>query len=283
MSRKGNKYIISLKDKFYIHDNINFPINIAVGDLNHSGYPELLVNVAKRATDNRSARVVIVSFIDGEYQEMEDDSLAELYELRNVISARFFDLDEDGSLDILVSTQNTENEHEKAKLYAFYNNWNMDAFYLKAQILHGKQEVPHAITGASFKFEVVDPEHEILKFGGCQHMQNSYRAMETPYMIFGLGRVTSYVENFYVTVATNPSSTKMWTPVMPNSYLIVQKEQESGWDLELFTNMTNNILYTTIVCGALVFILCILILWGKYRERKEDYEGQDVRPFNLFL
>jgi len=67
MSRKGNKYIISLKDKFYIHDNINFPINIAVGDLNHSGYPELLVNVAKRATDNRSARVVIVSFIDGEY------------------------------------------------------------------------------------------------------------------------------------------------------------------------------------------------------------------------
>ena len=67
MDSKGNKFVIHLDDKFYIHDNVNFPISISIGDLNHSGYPELMVNVAKRATDNKTARVAILSYIDGEY------------------------------------------------------------------------------------------------------------------------------------------------------------------------------------------------------------------------
>jgi len=89
--------------------------------------------------------------------------------LRNVVSANFFDIDENGDLDILVTTYDiTQISINKAEIHAFYNNLLTDSFHLKSQALNGKHSYSSTYPGCHFKFIIVNPDMEVLDFYGVQ-------------------------------------------------------------------------------------------------------------------
>jgi hypothetical protein len=127
--------------------------------MDSDGYPELMVVLNKGKLKKTSFATLYEK--DGDsFSEVTSDFYDDIRELENVISAAFFDIDENGDLDILVTTE----EGGTAYIHSFYNNFLTDAFHLKAQALNGKHSYSSAYPGATFKFIVMDPDMDVQDF-----------------------------------------------------------------------------------------------------------------------
>jgi hypothetical protein len=64
----------------------------------------------------------------------------------------------------------------------------------------------------------------------------------------------------------------MWTPIIPNSYLILSPDTDSsdGWFLELFASPTDNIGIIVAVSLALLLVIGIIVIWRFILEKRED-------------
>ena len=70
---------------------------------------------------------------------------------------------------------------------------------------------------------------------------------------------------------------RVWTPIIPNSQLIIfaNGDETSDWALELFISPTTK-LYLVVLCGAISLVLigvwiCVL----EYNEKQEDRKKRE--------
>ena len=47
------------------------------------------------------------------------------------------------------------------------------------------------------------------------------KTLQLPYCFIGLGRTNNYIENLKVTLPIKHDQSKEWTPIIPNSQLII--------------------------------------------------------------
>ncbi|WFD01001.1 hypothetical protein MYAM1_003761 [Malassezia yamatoensis] len=283
------------------------PVFVRIGDINLDGYPDLLLLTIPKHRRPSETRVRLLESIECLPRSKAPgcDSLHEsqlkrrsfqlvrntaLDQYRYVRSAALVDLDEDGTLDILLQSYEQVQILPSAarRLTFFQNNDFHDAFFLKALTLNGacrtQCEPPNSssfepwgagLGGASYKFTVLDPNGVRRAQQVMQQPQTVYNALLPPSAFIGLGRTNNYVESLFV------GSTRRQTQpyvamegVIPNSEVVVSpwQDQQSPltWHRELFLHPADWIPVVTAALIALITLLGTIVYALNLNENRED-------------
>ncbi|GAA5798014.1 hypothetical protein HPULCUR_003412 [Helicostylum pulchrum] len=275
------EYIRVKDDNFRGH----LPIPIHVGDYNMDGYPDLLVttservillesipcdsNICSSATEKAGRR----SF------ELVTAGADILNKISNPSQAAFFDIDENGSLDILI-LQHIKGKDAGRTPNFVINNFFNDAFFLKGLVSNGVTNLEAygvSYPGASIKFTVLDTSGVKRSRQISQLSQSGYLSLQTPYCLFGLGRTNNYVEELFAGVSRHQEKNYFfYEGVIPNSQLVFLPYQpdhvqdSSSWKVELYIKPAD---YVPWVLGVLVgasIILAIVVVVLRTMEKRED-------------
>lgn len=219
------------------------PISLAIGDFNKDGYPDILLlsippGAASDGTKETSVHILqnerCGSLSDAKTKRLCTESSSEgddgrwlivvkdgaevLDSIDDARSASWVDVDEDGSLDLLLQRTDASSRNQDSRSITFIqNNYFFDAFFLKALTLNGAcfstcegslsnsssdlvkyKPWGASLPGSSYKFTVLDPNGNRRAQQVGQSPQSSYRSLLTPYSYFGLGRTNNYVEKLFV-------------------------------------------------------------------------------------
>ncbi|CAG8731921.1 10108_t:CDS:10, partial [Cetraspora pellucida] len=217
----------------------NLPIPIRIGDYNFDGYPDLLISSSSGSTyraslfqsvlcTNQKCNSLEVASQRRTFTRVVDGA-SPLNDITDARSAAFMDLDEDGTLDILVlkSASSTSN-----RVNMIHNNYFNDAFFVKTLMLNGvaeKQGYGISYSGASYKFTILDTSGIKRANQVAQYPQSAYQALQPPYSLFGLGRTNNYVELLFAGSTRNQTLYyTSYSGVIPNSQLIIIPYQPPG-------------------------------------------------------
>ncbi|KAJ9127497.1 hypothetical protein QFC24_000906 [Naganishia onofrii] len=219
------------------------------------------------------------------------NALANIWDARG---ATWLDIDEDGTLDIVVLRSGKQ---DGQKITFIKNNIFHDAFFLKAVVLNGAcgaecepidggaRYSPYGgvLPGSTFKFTTMTSMGRRVPSQVSQLSQTSYLALQTPYSYFGLGRINNYVENLFVGTSlhadihyTNiegviPNSYVVLVPPSPeaaNTILLVKANEE--WHKSLFLHPGDWIAWVIMVVIGVVIVLAGVIYLLHQNEKRED-------------
>eukprot|EP00833_Pecoramyces_ruminatium_P016237 jgi/Orpsp1_1/1190269/evm.model.d7180000077853.1 len=158
---------------------------------------------------------------------------------QNIRSAAFMDIEENGTVDILLFGEQDTNK----RIYTVINNLHNDAFFMKTITLNGacssvcstkdEKYSPFGVNniGSTFKFTVIDLIGQKRANQVAQLSQSNYNSLQTPYCLFGLGRTNSYMEELFVGVSRrNTKYYNIYSGMIPNSQLIIIPYQQENED-----------------------------------------------------
>ncbi|KIJ94536.1 hypothetical protein K443DRAFT_683654 [Laccaria amethystina LaAM-08-1] len=274
----------------------SLPVPIKLGDANLDGYPDFLIITVSGKRERVPSLVFSVPCEDGiagcvsnERQKRGwkvathgADTLEAIKDARGV---SFLDMDEDGTLDIMV--QRTGDAGQGHVLF-IQNNFYYDAFFLKAIVLNGacnngwcyslnSSERYHpfgvSYSGASYKYTVLDTTGHRSAAQVGQLPQTSYHSLQTPYSFFGLGRTNNYIENLFVgtTIHSKEHFINM-EGVIPNSKVVILPSAKEGeaWKRELFLRPGEWIPWVTVTVIVGTIVLAIIVFVLHLNEKRED-------------
>lgn len=227
-----NSVIINLTDNpdevFY--QDKNFPPIIRVGDINADSFPDL-ITVKRIKADQTITRVYLNVRQDPEdpLNNIRTFNQNHTYTLpvNNSIFSSFFDLDENGQLDLIIVSK----ENSGYKINGFYNNYIYDAFYLKSETLLTKDIFYSNEIGVNYRYISTNLNGSRRMDVNYQMIQLGTNYLNMPYSYIGIGRSNNYIENFHVistSFAKGYSNYKIFTPIIPNSGLIITKQIENN-------------------------------------------------------
>ncbi|KIJ44161.1 hypothetical protein M422DRAFT_30662 [Sphaerobolus stellatus SS14] len=273
------------------------PLPIRVGDLSLDGFPDLIPIITTPTSGgvfgigagiNRTpavltsvpcARGIPGCSADGRGRRGFQHLTSGVEALQTIVDARsvaVLDLDEDGTLDILIQRTG---EQQSGSTTFIHNNFFYDAFFLKAMVLNrpcdgglctlenGTRYQPFGISypGASYKYTVQDTSGRRSAAQVPQLPQTSYHSLHTPYAFFGLGRTNNYIENLFVGSTKKDDTYINMEGVVPNSKLVIIPSppgQTAGWKRELFLRpgawipwVTLTVIISTALLAVIVFVL----------------------------
>ena len=174
-------------------------------------------------------------------------------------------------MDILLQSKSTFVN----QILCIYNNYVKDTFFVKALMVSNSVGIyGDAISGASYRLIVTDLNDQKFVVMATQLSQSSaYLSLQTPYAYLGVGRSNNYVESFTAAFSVSGQrSIRVWTPIIPNSQLIVFSPEPttSNWTLELFINPTNSLALIVIACLICLVIIGLVIIILHIGEKNED-------------
>lgn len=242
-----------------LYDKVNIPIPIRIGDINMDGYPDIVLSVSETQKPIEIYESVPCTEKLGCSEKaikanrrtlVYSDHSKVLNRRQNIRSAAFMDIEENGTVDILLFGE----QDTYKRIYTVINNLHNDAFFMKTITLNGacpsicstKEEKysPFGVNyiGSTFKFTVIDLVGQKRANQVAQLSQSNYNALQTPYCLFGLGRTNSYMEELFVGVSRrNKKHYNIYSGMIPNSQLIIipyqqENEDPSSWQLKQFIN-----------------------------------------------
>ncbi|KAF7298495.1 hypothetical protein MKEN_01374600 [Mycena kentingensis (nom. inval.)] len=253
------------------------PVSFKLGDTNLDGFPDLLFVVA--SGQDHTPKMVLstpcgsgaVGCSHGRGWSVATKGTEVLDGIKDARGVAFLDLDEDGSLDILVQRTGALGQ---GNVQFVQNNFYYDAFFLKAIVLNGacgsgwcygpngtERYHPFGVSysGASYKYTVLDTKGGRHAAQVAQLPQTSYQSLQTPYSFFGLGRTNNYIENLF--------------GVIPNSKLVILPPSREGdaWKRELFLRPGEWTPFVTLT-AAVGTLLLLSVIWLvlHLNEKRED-------------
>ncbi|EJD06255.1 uncharacterized protein FOMMEDRAFT_139451, partial [Fomitiporia mediterranea MF3/22] len=197
----------------------------------------------------------------------------------------FLDVDEDGTLDILV--QRTGEQGQGPFLFV-QNNFFFDAFFLKAIVLNGACDNgwcsgrngsgryhPFGVSysGASYKYTILDTTGRRSAAQVAQLPQTAYQSLLTPYSFFGLGRTNNYIENLFVgSTKKNTSHFVNMEGVIPNSKVVIYPpaSDDGSWRRELYLRPGAWIPWVTLTVVVTVIVLACVVFALHLNEKRAD-------------
>ncbi|KLO15303.1 hypothetical protein SCHPADRAFT_914476 [Schizopora paradoxa] len=205
--------------------------------------------------------------------------------IKDARSVSFFDVDEDGTLDIMVQRTG---EQGQGNIFFIQNNFFYDAFFLKAIVLNGAcnngwcvrpnstKYHPFGVSysGASYKYTVLDTAGSRSAAQVSQLPQTAYQALLTPYAYFGLGRTNNYIENLFVGSTKKQSAEHFinMEGVIPNSKVVIYPpaEDETAWRRELYLRPGAWIPWVTLTIIVTAILLAVIVFVLHLNEKRED-------------
>ena len=197
----------------------------------------------------------------------------------------FIDMDDDGKLDFILQKETSGVPTVKV----LYNNIVSDNFFIKALSVNSElkksQNIYNDYTiGASYRFVITDMEDNRLVTVGSQRFQSGYMSLQLPFAFLGIGRSNNYVETFYAATSIDGKRAEhMWTPIIPNSQLIIfmNSNDETNWGLELFISPTTSLYVIVMVCALCLVVIGLAIIWLHVKEKQEDAKKRE-QHFDFF-
>ncbi|KAJ7494497.1 hypothetical protein B0H11DRAFT_2004943 [Mycena galericulata] len=270
------------------------PISLKLGDANLDGFPDLLVIIA--AGQDHIPKMLfsvpcgsgVVGCVNGSGKRgwgVPTKGTEILDTVKDARSMSFLDMDEDGTLDIMV--QRTGGSGQGNILFV-QNNFYYDAFFLKAIVLNGAcgngwcygpngtdRYHPFGVSysGASYKYTVLDTKGGRSAAQVGQLPQTSYQSLQTPYSFFGLGRTNNYIENLFVGSTMHAAQHYInMEGVIPNSKVVILPPSQEGdpWKRELFLRPGEWIPWVTLTVVVGTALLAVIVLVLHLNEKRED-------------
>ena len=173
-----------------------------------------------------------------------------------------------------------------------YNSVVTDAFFMKALMVNSPQLKSDNVytdntIGPSYRFVITDTQDVKLVLASSQSFQSGYMSLQMQYAFIGIGRSNNYIETFTASTSANGKRAKrMWTPIIPNSSIIVFAETNSdadvaNWGVELFISPTTSLYLIVLVCIICLTVIGIVIVMLHCREKQED-EKKREQHFDFF-
>ena len=127
-------------------------------------------------------------------------------------------------------------------------------------------------------FTITELDMNRVQFHSTQSPTSAYNRLARPYNIYGIGRTNSYIEELYVALPRREDNSKVWSPIIPNSYLIISPNDSDPeqWFLELFASPTDKIGLIIIISVGCLIIIGSIVLWRYNKERKEDSRENQI-------
>jgi len=279
--------------------NPPLPVPIKLGDANQDGFPDILAIVASgssahpQRTPHLAYSVPCGKGVAGCDTKSRRRGWSALHKggeiLGSVQDARgvaFLDMDEDGTLDILVQRTG---EQAQGNIFFVQNNFYYDAFFLKAIVLNGACESglctspngsykyhPYGVSysGATYKYTVLDTSGRRTAAQVGQLPQTGYQTLLTPYAYFGLGRTNNYIENLFVGSTKHSEQHFInMEGVIPNSKVVIippMQNDSDNWRRELYLRPGEWIPWVTLIVIAATILLAIIVFVLHLSEKRED-------------
>ena len=195
-------------------------------------------------------------------------------------SALFFDINESGSLGLIVKDESGNNH--------FFFNFRKNTYFVKAKLMNYKDVkfYSDANIGASFRYIVTDQS-------GARHMDISSQLAQTsdmniplPYSLSGINETNNYIENFqilsgnYYTNDDNTFKSKefrnfmKYTPIIPNTQMKIYKfkndDDKYEWYADLIVEPTDSLIIIVIILIAVMLVILGVVIYLYVREVKEE-------------
>ncbi|XP_037604904.1 T-cell immunomodulatory protein [Sebastes umbrosus] len=273
------------------------------GDYNLDGFPDALVVL--RNTSGSDTRAFLLENVPcnnaschsvGRMFHIHWDQ-SDLGAIQNAVMATFFDIYEDGILDMLVLSK-AEGKTDFI-IHALKNNYEADAYFVKVMVLSGLcfNDCPDDVKpfgvnqpGPYVMYTTTDSNGDLKNASAGQLSQSAHSSLQLPYTVLGLGRSANFLDHLFVGIPRQPGVTeirkKEWTAIIPNSQLIVipfPHNQPRSWTAKLYLTPSNSVLLTAIVLiGVCVFILVIIGILHWQEKKADDREKrQEAHRFHF--
>ncbi|MFT7816791.1 T-cell immunomodulatory protein [Arapaima gigas] len=213
------------------------------------------------------------------------------------VAATFFDIYEDGILDMIVLSK--EVGKEELTIHALKNNFEADAYFVKVIVLSGlcSNDCPGKVKpfgvnqpGPYVMYTSVDSNGYLKNASAGQLSQSAHLSLQLPYTVLGLGRSANFLDHLYVGIP-RPSGDGVvrkqeWTAIIPNSQLIVipyPHDDPRSWSAKLYLTPSNIVLLTAIaLIGVCIFILVIIGILHWQEKKADDREKrQEAHRFHF--
>lgn len=278
-------------------DMAALPVTLRAGDIDMDGYPDFLTILETKSPKESKSRAVILKNIPCNSHCVSDRCLEVIWDIPglkdvpNIEIAAFFDIFENGILDILASSKDNE-----WKIHALVHSGNQDSCFMKVLVLNGLcdkckelKDMPRGVNQpgpiVQYNMTTQDGHHKVSKT--VQISQTAYFPLHLPYSVFGLGETPNFVDALTVAIPSNKSVHKReWTQIIPNSQIVViphPPQDEGRWIKKLFVTPSQYVLLTGIsLIGTCAFIAIIVGILH-WREKKEDKKEkmQDAYRFHF--
>ncbi|KAM4614394.1 T-cell immunomodulatory protein [Discoglossus pictus] len=280
--------------------SLSIPITLHVGDYNMDGYPDVLAILKNTSGSNQQAFLLenvactnaTCSRVFQVYWE-----LSELNQIKDAMVATFFDIYEDGVLDIIVLSQG--DSQDNYAIHMLKNNFEADAYFVKVIVLSGfcsnncpNQVKPFGVNqpGPYIMYTTVDANGYQKNASAGQLSQSAHLALQLPYNVLGLGRSANFLDHLFVGIPRPPGEKDIrkqeWTAIIPNSQLIVipyPHQSPRSWSAKLYLTPSNIVLLTAIaLIGVCVFILAIIGILHWQEKKADDREKrQEAHRFHF--
>uniref|UniRef100_A0A8C5ZMX3 Integrin alpha FG-GAP repeat containing 1 n=1 Tax=Marmota marmota marmota TaxID=9994 RepID=A0A8C5ZMX3_MARMA len=291
----------------FVHEErpteIPIPITLHIGDYNMDGYPDALAILKNTSGSNQQAFLLEnvpcnnVSCEEAHRMFKVYWELTDLNQIRDAMVATFFDIYEDGILDIVVLSKGySKNDFA---IHTLKNNFEADAYFVKVIVLSGlcSNDCPRKITpfgvnqpGPYIMYTAVDANGYLKNGSAGQLSQSAHLALQLPYNVLGLGRSANFLDHLYVGIPRPSGETSVrkqeWTAIIPNSQLIVIPYPHNvprSWSAKLYLTPSNIVLLTAIaLIGVCVFILAIIGILHWQEKKADDREKrQEAHRFHF--
>jgi hypothetical protein len=220
------------------YSSTDTPAYLRFGDINQDSYPDFTVVLQNKADYTQTSYVFLnTAIIDQltnqpiETQRTFSNKKAYVIsKVQNAIYSSFFDMDEDGKLDLIIVKQESNN---LMNTEGYYNTHVYDSFYLKSLVLNEKTSFFGNEFGTSFRFITTNIDGSRRMDFASQGIQvNTPLSLNLPYAVIGIGRSNNYIENFHIISGNYVESSynyKMFTPIIPNSQIVVRHYKNENY------------------------------------------------------
>ncbi|XP_053176916.1 T-cell immunomodulatory protein [Scomber japonicus] len=311
LAKSGLKEWVPVLSEFQQRDTVwsfvpgkpNQPLALHLGDYNLDGFPDALVVLRNTSGSGQQAFLLEnVPCNDPKCQSIGrmfhihwDQS--DLGAIPNAVMATFFDIYEDGILDMLVLSQ--AEDKKDLIIHALKNNFEADAYFVKVMVLSGlcSNDCPDDVKpfgvnqpGPYVMYTTVDSNGYLKNASAGQLSQSAHFSLQLPYTVLGLGRSANFLDHLFVGIPRQPGETDIrkqeWTAIIPNSQLIVipyPHNRPRSWSAKLYLTPSSSVLLTAIaLIGVCVFILVIIGILHWQEKKADDREKrQEAHRFHF--
>lgn len=295
----GKNWIFDLTRPNY-HQIYNNSIILRVGDYNMDGFPDLIgVLTANDGSysENTEHRAVIFENVPCTPADPTDTScihprtfrldIESLAQYKNVDMATFFDIYDDGLLDVLLVRRTTNNSDQYPKdehaCHGFLSNPDYDANFLKVVVTTGRDcpkcplnGIPYGsiIPGPVVRYNSTTQVGDLQTSVAAQFYRSAHFPLDLPYVFFGIGHSPNFIDVLDVSVSHKKSMqrSKKWTQLIPNSQIIVipYLPDESYWKAKIFLPSSKAAVHTFGVLLGFCGVIAIIVFLLHWKERTED-------------
>jgi len=200
----------------------------------------------------------------------------------NTLRTSFFDFGELGAFSMLSQEYDPTTKDTKIKTY--FNFMNKNNYFLKSMArTHGRAN-GNTYIGLNYLAVRTEMDGKNNPVSFPQQYGMSHNRLQLPYVIFGLGRINNYIQDFTAGVAWGSKDYyHSWSPIIPNSQLITTPPLgNNDWKIEIYINPTKAMALIIISTLIVLFIIGVIIIIYHIKEKEQDRKANENAIFMPF-